>query len=86
MCLMLARSIRSLGQELSLSVLPLSHVFERTGMYVYILYGMRCFLLRVDREGAGQSYGSTADDLYRGARIFEKVFERASMKRPIGPC
>src|SRR4029079_7335772 len=31
------------GRDTSLSVLPLSHVFERTGMYVYLRYGMQVF-------------------------------------------
>ena len=31
------------GSDIALSVLPLSHVFERTGMYIYILNGMAVY-------------------------------------------
>ena len=63
-----------------LSVLPLSHVFERSGMYVYILNGMAVYY--------AESIDKTADNLREVAptifvgvpRIFEKVYSKAKVK------
>ncbi len=68
------------GQDTSLSVLPLSHVFERTGMYVYINYGMRVFYAE-SIEKVPENLKEVQPTIFIGVpRIFEKVFERARMK------
>lgn len=68
------------GQDVSLSVLPLSHVFERTGMYVYIMYGMRVHYAE-SIEKVPDNLQDVRPTIFIGVpRIFEKVFERARMK------
>ncbi|MEQ1606396.1 MAG: long-chain fatty acid--CoA ligase [Pyrinomonadaceae bacterium] len=66
--------------DVSLSVLPLSHVFERGGMYVYIRAGMRVFYAEsIDK--APDNLKEVKPTIFVGVpRIFEKVFERARMK------
>lgn len=68
------------GTDISLSVLPLSHVFERTGMYVYIMYGMRVFFAEsIDK--VPENLKEVRPTIFIGVpRIFEKVFERARLK------
>ena len=68
------------GADISLSVLPLSHVFERTGMYVYIMYGMRVFFAEsIDK--VPDNLKEVRPTIFIGVpRIFEKVFERARLK------
>ncbi len=68
------------GIDTSLSVLPLSHVFERTGMYVYIMYGMRVFFAEsIDK--VPDNLKEVRPTIFIGVpRIFEKVFERARLK------
>ncbi len=68
------------GQDTSLSVLPLSHVFERTGMYVYIHSGMRVFYAE-SIEKVPENLKEVRPTIFIGVpRIFEKVFERARLK------
>ncbi len=68
------------GVDISLSVLPLSHVFERTGMYVYIMYGMRVFYAE-SIEKVPDNLKEVRPTFFIGVpRIFEKVFERARLK------
>lgn len=63
--------------DTSLSVLPLSHVFERTGMYVYIRYGMRVHYAE-SIEKVPENLKEIRPTIFIGVpRIFEKVFERA---------
>lgn len=65
------------GVDTSLSVLPLSHVFERTGMYVYIRYGMRVHYAE-SIEKVPENLKEVRPTIFIGVpRIFEKVFERA---------
>lgn len=65
------------GVDVSLSVLPLSHVFERTGMYVYIRYGMRVHYAE-SIEKVPENLKEVRPTIFIGVpRIFEKVFERA---------
>ncbi|MFN0140109.1 MAG: AMP-dependent synthetase/ligase [Pyrinomonadaceae bacterium] len=65
------------GVDISLSVLPLSHVFERTGMYVYIRYGMRVHYAE-SIENVPENLKEVRPTIFIGVpRIFEKVFERA---------
>ncbi len=66
--------------DVALSVLPLSHVFERTGMYVYIRAGMRVFYAE-SIEKVPDNLKEVRPTIFVGVpRIFEKVFERARMK------
>jgi long-chain acyl-CoA synthetase len=66
--------------DISLSVLPLSHVFERTGMYVYIRYGMRVHYAE-SIERVPDNLQEVRPTIFIGVpRIFEKVFERARLK------
>lgn len=67
-------------EDVSLSVLPLSHVFERGGMYVYIRSGMRVFYAEsIDK--APENLKEVKPTIFVGVpRIFEKVFERARLK------
>ena len=69
-----------MGVDTSLSVLPLSHVFERTGMYVYIMYGMRVhYAESIDK--IPDNLKEVQPTVFIGVpRIFEKVFERARLK------
>ena len=68
------------GQDVSLSVLPLSHVFERTGMYVYIRYGM-CVYFAESIDKVPENLKEVRPTIFIGVpRIFEKVFERARLK------
>ena len=68
------------GRDISLSVLPLSHVFERTGMYVYIRYGMQVFYAE-SIEKVPENLKEVRPTIFIGVpRIFEKVFERARLK------
>src|SRR5260221_8420986 len=68
------------GRDIALSVLPLSHVFERTGMYVYIRYGMLVHF--------AQSIDKVPDNLKEVRptifiavqRILEKGFQPAPLK------
>jgi long-chain acyl-CoA synthetase len=68
------------GRDISLSVLPLSHVFERTGMYVYIRYGMQVFFAE-SIEKVPDNLKEVRPTIFIGVpRIFEKVFERARLR------
>lgn len=68
------------GLDTALSVLPLSHVFERTGMYVYVRYGMRVFFAE-SIEKIPDNLREVRPTIFIGVpRIFEKVFERARLK------
>ena len=65
------------GQDVSLSVLPLSHVFERTGMYVYLMYGMKVYYAE-SIEKVPDNLQEVRPTIFIGVpRIFEKVFEKA---------
>ena len=68
------------GRDIALSVLPLSHVFERMGMYVYIRRGMRVFFAE-SIEKVPDNLKEVRPTIFIGVpRIFEKVFERARLK------
>lgn len=63
-----------------LSVLPLSHVFERTGMYLYILSGMAIYFAE-SIEKVADNLGEVKPTLFVAVpRIFEKVYAKAKMK------
>ena len=63
-----------------LSVLPLSHVFERSGMYVYILNGMAVhYAESIDK--VADNLREVAPTIFVGVpRIFEKVYAKAKIK------
>ena len=67
-------------KDKSLSVLPLSHVFERSGMYVYILNGMAVYFAEsIDK--AADNLREVAPTIFVGVpRIFEKVYAKAKVK------
>ena len=60
-----------------LSVLPLSHVFERSGMYLYILNGMAVYYAE-SIEKAAENLSEVKPTIFVGVpRIFEKVYAKA---------
>jgi len=65
------------SSDISLSVLPLSHVFERTGMYVYLMYGMGVhYAESIDK--VPDNLQAVRPTIFIGVpRIFEKVYEKA---------
>ena len=67
-------------KDKALSVLPLSHVFERSGMYVYILNGMAVYYAEsIDK--AADNLREVSPTIFVGVpRIFEKVYARAKVK------
>jgi long-chain acyl-CoA synthetase len=67
------------GVDTTLSVLPLSHVFERTGMYVYLRYGMRVHFAESIAK-VPENLKEVRPTIFIGVpRIFEKVFEKARL-------
>jgi len=63
-----------------LSVLPFSHVFERTGMYLYISNGMAVYYAE-SIERAAENLLEVAPTMFVAVpRIFEKVYARAKVK------
>ena len=63
-----------------LSVLPLSHVFERTGMYLYFVNGMAVHYAE-SVEKVPDNLKEVRPTIFMGVpRIFEKVFEKARLK------
>jgi len=67
-------------QDKPLSVLPLSHIFERSGMYLYILNGMAVhYAESIDK--AADNLREVAPTIFVGVpRIFEKVYAKAKIK------
>jgi long-chain acyl-CoA synthetase len=68
------------AQDIPLSVLPLSHVFERNGMYLYILHGMAVhYAESVDK--VPENLQDIRPTIFIGVpRIFEKVYSKAKLK------
>ena len=63
-----------------LSVLPLSHIFERSAMYLYILNGMAVHYAE-SVERAPDNLREVRPTIFVGVpRIFEKVYARAKLK------
>ncbi len=63
--------------DVPLSVLPLSHIFERTGMYLYIWNGMAVHYAE-SIEKARENLAEVRPTIFVGVpRIFEKVYARA---------
>lgn len=68
------------GHDKPLSVLPLSHVFERTGMYIYIWHGMSVHYAESIEKVPG-NLQEVRPTLFVGVpRIFEKVYAQAKLK------
>lgn len=67
-------------KDVPISVLPLSHIFERSGMYVYILTGMAVFYAE-SIERAADNLLEVRPTIFVGVpRIFEKAYARAKAK------
>lgn len=67
-----------------LSVLPLSHVFERSAMYLYILNGMAVHYAE-SVEKVPENLTEVKPTIFVGVpRIFEKVYARAKLKAARG--
>ncbi|MDH3530582.1 MAG: long-chain fatty acid--CoA ligase, partial [Acidobacteriota bacterium] len=65
--------------DIPLSVLPLSHVFERTGMYLYIFNGMAIHYAE-SIEKVPDNLQEVRPTIFVGVpRIFEKVYARAKL-------
>ena len=66
--------------DVSLSVLPLTHVFERSAMYLYILHGMSVFYAE-SVEKIPDNLREVRPTIFVGVpRIFEKVYAKAKLK------
>jgi len=66
--------------DVPLSVLPLSHVFERTGMYLYIFNGMAVHYAE-SIEKVADNLREVRPTMFVGVpRIFEKVYAKAKLK------
>ncbi len=72
------------ADDCPLSVLPLSHVFERSAMYLYILNGMAVhYAESVDK--VPENLSDVRPTIFVGVpRIFEKVYSRAKLKAAQG--
>jgi long-chain acyl-CoA synthetase len=63
-----------------LSVLPLSHVFERSAMYIYIYNGMSVHFAE-SIEKLPDNFAEIKPSIFVGVpRIFEKIYARAKLK------
>ncbi len=70
--------------DIPLSVLPLSHVFERTGMYLYIFNGMSVYFAE-SIEKVPENLREVRPTIFVGVpRIFEKVYAKAKMRAAEG--
>ena len=66
--------------DISLSVLPLTHVFERSAMYLYIYNGMSVFYAE-SVEKVPDNLREVRPTIFVGVpRIFEKVYAKAKLK------
>ncbi len=74
-----AREFNFNENDIPLSVLPLSHVFERTGMYVYIFHGMAIhYAESIDKVAINLQ--EVRPTIFVGVpRVFEKVYARAKL-------
>lgn len=72
------------SEDCPLSVLPLSHVFERSAMYLYILNGMAVhYAESVDK--VPDNLSEVRPTIFVGVpRIFEKIYSRAKLKAAQG--
>lgn len=67
-------------RDVPLSVLPLSHVFERSAMYLYVFHGMGVHYAE-SIERVPENLLEVRPTIFVGVpRIFEKVYARAKLK------
>ena len=67
-------------QDTPLSVLPLSHIFERSAMYLYLYHGMSVHYAE-SVEKVPENLAEVRPTIFVGVpRIFEKVYARAKLK------
>jgi long-chain acyl-CoA synthetase len=67
------------AHDVPLSVLPLSHIFERSAMYLYIQHGMEVHYAE-SVEKVPENLGEVRPTIFVGVpRIFEKVYARAKL-------
>ncbi|HXD31265.1 MAG TPA: long-chain fatty acid--CoA ligase [Pyrinomonadaceae bacterium] len=67
-------------EDAALSVLPLSHVFERTAMYMYLYHGMKVYFGE-SLDMIGLNLREVRPTIFVGVpRIFEKIFARVKEK------
>ncbi len=72
------------SEDRPLSVLPLSHIFERSAMYLYILNGMAVHYAE-SVEKVPENLGEVRPTIFVGVpRIFEKVYAKAKLKAAQG--
>jgi long-chain acyl-CoA synthetase len=68
------------ARDSALSVLPLSHVFERTAMYMYLYHGMAVYFGE-SLDQIGQNLREVRPTIFVGVpRIFEKIYARVKEK------
>ena len=66
--------------DIPLSVLPLSHIFERSAMYLYIYHGMSVHYAE-SVEKVPDNLAEVRPTIFLGVpRIFEKVYAKAKLK------
>ena len=66
-------------EDIPLSVLPLSHVFERTGMYLYVFNGMAVYFAE-SIEKVPENLQEVRPTILVGVpRIFEKTYAKAKL-------
>ncbi|HMQ03504.1 MAG TPA: long-chain fatty acid--CoA ligase [Pyrinomonadaceae bacterium] len=71
-------------EDKPLSVLPLSHVFERSAMYLYVLNGMAVHYAE-SIEKVPENLAEVRPTIFIGVpRIFEKVYAKAKLKAAQG--
>lgn len=68
------------SSDVSLSVLPLSHVYERTAMYVYIHYGISLYYAESIDKVAQNLREVRPTIFFAVPRLFEKIYSRAKEK------
>jgi long-chain acyl-CoA synthetase len=75
-----AHHLEFAGTDITLSVLPLSHVFERVAMYMYFHYGMAVFYAE-SIDTIGVNLREVRPTIFIGVpRIFEKIYGRIKEK------
>lgn len=68
------------GTDITLSVLPLSHVFERVAMYMYIYHGMTVFYAE-SLDTIAANLREVRPTIFIGVpRLFEKIYARIKEK------